>query len=325
MPLNKGLQVAGIAKQTAKGSIAANPTFAHGVGGGVVGGIEITQERSPLTSASRATPYLERNESAGGGGSYPFRAHPKSIGLYLFAALGAKGVTGAGPYVHTITDSTSLPYLTLFGKYGGSIIHAIQDCRVDELSFTWDEAGTVVVDVSIMGTTPNFSATFTPGTDDTNQPYFQAAGGTYKLDITSGTPVTARVKGGKITIKNSVEPVRLSASIIPNEQYEGNVEIDWELTVVTDTDLAEWRKIVTGSGSGATISQVPVTGSAEVTFVNGTDSLKFESLRVGFNTTFPEADPAGGAAELVLAGMAVQPLAGGAALTAVLTNGQATY
>lgn len=325
MPLNKGLQVAGIAKQTAKGSIAANPTFAHGVGGGVVGGIEITQERSPLTSGTRSTPYLERNESAGGAGSYPFRAHPKSIGLYLFGALGAKSVSGAGPYEHIFTDSTSLPYLTLFGKYGGSIIHAIQDCRVDELSFSWDEAGTVTVDAVLMGTIPNFSATFTAGTDDTNQPYFQAAGGTYKLDTDSATPVTARVKGGKITIRNQTGPVRLSASIIPNEQYEGNVEIDWELTIVPDTTLAEWREIVTGSAAGATISEVPVTGSADVEFVLGAHSLQFVSTRVGFNTTFPEADPAGGAAELVLAGPAVTPLAGGATLTATLTNDQATY
>lgn len=325
MPVQKGLQVVGLAKQASKGTAATNPDFAHGVEGGTVGGIGITQERAPLTSAARATGYIERNESEGGGGSFTFRAHPKTIGLYLFAALGAKGVTGAGPYTHTFTDSTALPYVTLFGKYGGSIIHSIEDCRLDTLEFSWEEAGTVKVEATLMGTIPDFSATFTAVVDETTDAYFQAAGGTYKMDTDSGTPVTARIKGGKISIKNQAEPVRLSASIIPDEWMEGNVEIDWELTVVTDTDLADWRTVVTGTSSGSAISQVPVLGSAEVQFNLGTNSLKFTSTRVGFMTEFPEADPAGGPAELVMAGPAVVPSGGGAVLTAVLVNSQATY
>lgn len=325
MTLQKSLQLVGISKQTARGSIAANPTFAHGVAGGSVGGIPVTQDRAPLTSATRSSPYVDRTESEGGMGDYSLRAHPKTIGLYLYGALGAKAVSGAGPYTHTLTDSTALPYLTLFGKYAGSIIHAIQDCIIDELTFSWDEAGPVSVDVSLVGGIPNFAATFSPTTDDSTAAYFSAAGGTFKMDTDSATPVTARVKGGTITIRNQAEPVRLSASIVPTEQMAGNVEVDYNLTIVPDTDLSDWRTVVTGTGSGTAISEVPIFGSAEVQFVNGTDSLKFTAGRVGFMADFPEADPAGGPAELEMTGMAVQPAGGGAALTAVLINGQATY
>lgn len=325
MTLNRSLQLVGLAKQSARGTPAANPTFSHGVAGGTVGGIDITQERAPLTSASRTTPLADRTEASGGMGDYSFRAHTKTIGLYLYGVLGALATTGAGPYVHTITDSTAIPYMTLFGKYGGSIIQSIQDCRIDELVLSWDEAGPVTVEVTIVGTLPNFSATFSATTDESRAQYFSAAGGTFKLDTDSATPVTARVKGGRIAIRNQVEAVVLSASLIPGEQMEGNVEIDFDLTIVPDTDLADWRTVVTGSAAGASISEVPIYGSAEVQFNNGADSLKFTSSRVGFITDFPEADPGGGPAELELTGMVVQPSAGGASLTAVLTNTQVSY
>lgn len=322
--LNKRLQVVGIGKQSAKGTAATNPDFAHGIESGTVGNIPITQDRAPLTSAYRASSYYERTESAGGGGDFSMRAHAKSIGLWLYGALGGKAVTGAGPYTHTFTDATSLPYLTLFDKKQTSIINAIKDCRVDKLEFSWDKAGAVKVDVGIMGTTPDFAATFTPVVDDQEAAYFLAGGGTFKLDTDSATPVTAKVTSGKISIQNGIEPVQLSASILPDEQMDGQLLVDWELTVVPDTDLADWRTVVTGSSSGTTISEAPVLGSGEVQFNQSTNSLKFTSTRVAWLADIPESDAAGGPVELALKGQASRP-SGGNTLTAVLVNGQATY
>lgn len=324
MALNKRLQVVGVGKQSAKGTAATNPDFAHGIEAGTVGDIPITQDRAPLTSAYRASSYYERTESAGGDGDFTMRAHPKTIGLYLYGALGGKAVTGAGPYTHTFTDAASLPYLTLFDKKYGSIINAIKDCRVDKLEFSWEKAGAVKVDVGLMGTTPDFSATFTPVVDDSEAAYFLAGGGTFKLDTDSSTPVTARISAGKVSIANGVEPVGLSASVVPNEQMDGELVVDWELHVIPDIDLADWRTVVTGSSSGTTISEAPVLGSAEVSFAQATNSLKFTSTQVGFLADIPESDAGGGPVEIVLKGQATRP-SGGATLTAVLINAQATY
>ena len=55
MALNAIKAIAGIAKQPARGTLAANPTFAHGLTGGAPVQVEPKQEEVADTSASRTT------------------------------------------------------------------------------------------------------------------------------------------------------------------------------------------------------------------------------------------------------------------------------
>jgi len=319
--LQTGKDVLGVAKQTAKGAIAANPAFAHGLTGGGLS-VAITQEADAITSAYLAAAGAFR-EKAENGASIETRAWVKGLGLYLLAALGAVSTTGTGPYVHVFTLGSSLPYLTIFEKKGDNTIAAIRDCKIDELEIAWEENAPLTVSVKANGTALSFPASFTPTVDESDgAAYFAPVGGTFKYDVDSATPVVASIKGGKVAIKRGVEAKYYSGTIEAGDVHEGACVAEVSFTVEPD-DLGLWRTIVTGSSSGAGVQSTPLYGSFEFTFVNGSASLKLEANRVAFLCEMPEADPEGGAAESELSGICYRNTA--TPITATLTNQQATY
>lgn len=323
MPIQSALAQVGIAKQSAKGTAAANPTFGHGVTSGTVLTLEVAQELEEHTSSARIATDINRT-SVTPGMDFSCRAHSKSVGLYLFGALGSVATSGpvATIYTHTFTTGDDLPYLTAFGKMGSNL-YAVNDLKVDEFTLSFEENMPVEIAVSGMGTTANYAATYVPGTDDTVASYFYAASGTFKIDVDSGTPVTAKIRSGEISISNALETILLSGSIAPSDVFPGRQEVECSFEIVPD-DFADWRTIATGTSSGTTASATPVYGSFEILFTNGNDQLKLTSTKVAYVVDFPDADPAGGTVTLQLEGLCVKP-SSGAALSVELKNTQASY
>lgn len=321
MPLQSAIAQIGAAKQSAKGSASAAPTFAHGVTDGAVLSLDITQDANERTGGSLGLTDVNRT-AAMPAASFTSRAHPKSLGLYLFAALGGKAVTGTGPYTHTITPADTLPYLSLFGKLD-SVLTQVRDYKVDTLGISWSENDPLEVSVDGMGTALSFPSTFTPTTDDTAASYFSPVGGTFQIDTDSGTAVTARVTAGEISISNSLEGIPLSGSILPDDIFNAQREITCSFDISPE-NLDDWRTIVTGTSSGSGVTATVPYGSFSMQFVNGTDSLTLAATRVAFTCDFPDADPSGGAVSITLAGVVLKP-SGGNQLTATLVNGQASY
>ena len=322
MALQKGKDVFGIAKQSAKGSIAANPTFAHGLAGGGMS-IDVSQDPDELTSAY-LNPSGAFRDKIDAGVKIETRVWQKAIGLYLLAALGSDVVTGGPAYVHTITLGSALAYLTAFEKKGDATLYALKDCKVDELVLEWDENKPLVMNATLTGGAFSIPATFTVGTDESDTSnYYTPVGGTFKYDVDSATPVTSSVKGGKITIKRSAEAQFFSGAIEAGDVFEGGLEIAVALSVVPD-DMLLWKNIVTGSTSGTTLLTVPQYGSFEHTFVFGADSLKITCAHVDFRCDMPEADPKGGAVVSELVGNAYRG-ATATPITVVLTNAVASY
>jgi len=327
MSLNKAIAAIGVGLQSAFGTPLTNPTFAHGVISGSIFELAISQDRAPITSAARVSPQVDR-VSAIGSFNVKFRAHSKSIGMWLYAAHGAKTVSGTNPYTHTITGAVGganvLPYLTVFAKMDGGEIRSLQDCIVDSLELSWTDAGALEVSVSGYGTVVNFGATFTPTTDDSYSTYMMAAGGVFQ-ESTFTTVATAPIKAGSFKVANGAETIILSASIVPNEVFYGRQDYDTSLTIVPATALSEWRAIATGTGSGTAVSQTTVYGGLSIKFVNGTDNLTIAATRVPFTCSYPDADPKGGHIELPLAGLPVLTAAGATAATVTLVNTQVSY
>lgn len=321
MALQIGKDVFGIAKQTAKGTIAENPYFALGLAGGGLT-VSPSQEPDALTSAylSPAGAYRDKIES---GASVETRAYLKSIGLFLLGALGAISTTGSGPYTHVITLGTALLYLTAFEKKGDDTLHAIKDCKIDELAISWEENSPLKVSAKLVGGAWSVAATFTPTVSEMDTTdYFTPVGGTFKYDVDGSTLATLPILGGSVTIKRSAEAQYFSGAITPGDVFEGACAIDVGLTVMPD-DMTLWKNILTGSTSGTSISGTPIYGSYEHTFVSGTSSLKLAGANTAFLCDMPEADPAGGGAKMELAGVGYR--AAGTPITATLINGQATY
>lgn len=324
MAIQSALAQVGVAKQSAKGSAASNPTFGHGVTNGTVLTVEVAQALADQTSGTRVSPGVDRT-GVMPGMDFSCRAHSKTLGLYLYGVLGSLATTGAGPYTHTITSGADLPYLTSFGKLGSNV-YAVQDMKLDSVGINFNGTEPVEVAVSGMGTVANYAATFTAGTDDTLASYFAAHTGTFSVDVDggSGTAATAKIASGAITINNNLETIMISGSISPDDVFVGRQEVEVSFDIIPD-DLAMWRTIVTGTSTGTTAAATPVYGSFSIAFTNGSDTVTLAGTRVAFTADFPDVDPAGGPVTISLAGLAVQPANGGTPVTATLVNTQASY
>jgi hypothetical protein len=321
MALQVGKDVFGIAKQTAKGSIASNPYFAIGLAGGGLS-IAPSQEPDALTSAylSPAGAYRDKIES---GASIETRAYLKSIGLLLLGALGGISTTGSGPYTHVITLGTALLYLTAFQKKGDDTLHAVKDCKIDELAISWEENSPLKVSAKMVGGAWSVPATFTPTANEMDTTdYFTPVGGTFRYDVDGSTLATLPILGGSVTIKRSAEAQYFSGAIEAGDVFEGACAVDVGLTVMPD-DMTLWKNILTGAVGGTSISGVPIYGSYSCGFVNGAASLTLAGANTAFLCDMPEADPAGGGAKMELAGIGYR--SAGTPITATLVNTQATY
>lgn len=325
MPIQSITALTGVAKQSAKGTLATNPTFAHGLTGGSPISVEPSQSPLDVTAGKRAA-YNVVRETVKNGATVQAPAYMKSLGLWLLGAMGADTVTGTGPYVHTYSTN-DLPYLSVFAKGISTTIEAIRDCKVDELSLKWSNSKPVDLSVKLAGTVFSYPATFTPTTDETgSESFLIPVGGSFQIDVIGSTLASARVVGGELTIKNNVSAIDPSASIEADDVMEGVQEHSLKLTIIPE-DLAEFRKTVTGSAAGTSSSAVVPTGSVSLTFKenNGTGQLLVTGSKVAFLTSFPDADPKGGAIQIELAGIAVMPAGGTAPLVYALTNAQASY
>lgn len=326
MPLQTVSTLVGIAKQASKGTLAANPTFAHGVTGGASVSVEPAQSPVEVTTSKRAAYNMYRDSSANGG-TVQSLAYLKSVGLYLLGAMGTDTVTGTNPYVHTFSTG-DLPYLSLFTKGLDTTIEGIRDCKVDEFSLKWDGSKPVQLSAKLSGTVFSYPSTFTPTTDETaSESYLIPVGGTFQVDTSGSTPATAAVIGGEITVKNNVSPIEPSASIEASDVWEGIQEVSLKLTIIPDS-LADFRKTITGSAAGTSVASTVPTGQVNIVLkenAGGAGTLTITGTKIAFLTAFPEGDPKGGAVQIELAGTAVIPAAGTAPLVFALSNTQATY
>jgi hypothetical protein len=331
VPVQKLIGYVGLSKQAAKGSGASSPaTFGLGVLGGKIFALPLTQDYEDMTlnggASDRFSPAIHRTD-AQPGANFRTRAHNKSIGALLLGALGSDTVTGTGPYTHTIKPAQTLPYWTLFARYGSAEYEKLVDCVFDKLSIGWDERKPLEVEATLMGITPAFGAggAWTATNDETVTGVYGPIGGTLQLDTGSAVPATAKIKAARVDISNNLTPVALSASILPDDLMPGKQIIEGSVTIVPD-DFTDWRKIVSGSGTGTAIQASTQYGSLLLAVNMGASTeLKLEAYRVVFEADYPESDPAGNQMELELAFRVVRPTDASAALTATVTNTVASY
>lgn len=325
MPLQTLSALIGVAKQSARGTLAANPTFSHGLSGGAPVSVEPEQNVLEVTAGKRVQSTMTRDVVANGAGVQA-PAYMKTLGLYLLGALGSVTTSGTGTYTHTYATG-DLPYLSIFAKGIGADIEAVRDCKIDELTLSWEGAKPVELSVTAMGTVFSYPATFSATTDETGSTSFLVpVGGTFEIDPIGSTLASARVVSGSLTIRNNVERVNASAAIESSDIVEGIQEHTLTLTIVPD-DLSAFRKIMTGSASGTSVSGSVPYGSLNLKFVEngGSGELAVTGDKVAFMTAIPEVAPAGGAVQIELAGTAVLPSGGTSPLVYVLKNAQATY
>ena len=325
--IQKGKVLVGVAKQSAQGVPAASAAYAHALSGGKPVSVDIEQEPLEVTSGSRERSGAMRKGVAPSFGAITFPAYVRSIGLYLLGAFGSVVNAGvAGAYTHTYAPGDALPYLTAWSLFDTEY-QQLSDVKVGEFGLSWE--GHDPLEASVTGPAcaidPNLAAAWDlpSGEDDesASDAVLIPTGGVFKIAAAGDAPATAIITGGEVKVTNDLESVPNSASLLPGLQAEKMVAIETSLKVVPE-DLALWRTILTGSPSGTTVQETVAYGSFELEFKEygaGGGKLNLRAHRVAFLCDFPDADPAGGYAELDMAGVCFKD-ASHAGVVPVLTN-----
>lgn len=325
MSILKQVVFAGFAKQTAKGSAASAAAYANALTSGDAGSYA-TKEEVIETTSNKPYPFDAVRIEAVPSMDCTLLAQPRSVGLLLLGVLGTDVVTGGPtPYTHTITAAQDLPYFTVFGQVGSSDYLKFSDCKLDELTLSFKDAGKLEVQSKFIGCTDNWSGTpWTITNDERGQAFFQAAGGTFKLDGASGTPVTLPIKDASVKISRQLQAVMKASQVNPYDVAPGIMLAEYTVTVVPD-DLTQIREVITGTNSGASVNQSLPYGSADLFWTfDANNDLDLNSGRIGWKVDLPKGDPKGGAAEVQFTGTALGT-ASNQALTAVLHNIVASY
>lgn len=320
MPVQKRIAQVSVAKQSAKGSAASVGTFQVGVVSGQVVGADVDEAELPVTWSSR-TPEGWDRIAVVPGMEFTVVAYPKSIGLLIYAACGAVVDSGSGNFTHTITTGTDLPYLTLFATYGGEF-YKIVDSKIDTLELTWDRTGALQGKVKFVGCDLTFpvSADTPTNTERPKDGLLKGTGGVFQID-----GADAIISKGTITIANNVAPVQGSAAVEPADVFPGEQIITVSLTVIPASTVL-WRKSLTGTTAGTTAAAVVAVGSCEAKFVlDANNSVDITIANMRFACPYPDADPGGGPAEIVLEGEAYVKADGTTPYTIVVKNTVASY
>ena len=248
--------------------------------------------------------------------SYPASIAPTAVNISQIAfSGGVVTITTSSNHGLSVGQSFTVSGATAAGNNGVFTVASVTTTTV----FTASNASGVT-----QGTA---GGTISAWADETgSESFLVPVGGTFSLDSAGSTPVSARVISGELNIKNNISPIDPSSTIESADVWEGVQEHTLKLTIVPD-DLAEFRKTVTGSAAGTSVAAVAPIGSVSLTFRenNGSAQLVVTGSKVAFLTSFPDADPKGGAVELELAGIAVMPASGTAPLVYALTNAQNAY
>ncbi len=302
------LALVGVTKQTAKGAAAGTATFGFGLMSGAVHKLEVTQDEQKITLTRRVAGDVNRT-AAIPGITFTSRVHAKPLPLFLYGALGSIATVGASnPYTHTVQPGTDLPYLHLFGRQDTEYVN-VRDCHVASLTIRWQGAEPPELSADLLGLLPTYeAAAWTITNDESLSAFMPTAGGTFQAQGSGTAVASARIKSGEITIENGISPTMLSASILPDDVPSGPLSIRASITIVPTTDLSDWQKIVTNTGTGTAVQSTPVYGALDVLFtLDSNTSLQIQLTRLAFTADWPDADPSStDEIELVLEGVAVQ-------------------
>ena len=326
MPLNDKLGLFGLAKQTLKGTPATPPVYGHGL---TSGGLSLARDPAAMKLSSGTRVSVKANVTSQTPGAAPVSpAYVASLGAYLLAALGFDTVTGTTTKLHTFSVS-SLPWYTLYQMIGGSEYLSISDAKCSSLKLSWTGASPLALetDWTGMNIAPG-AALWTPTTSlDGSGSYLTPVGGTFQMSAADGTPVTAQVIGGDITVTNALDVQTASGSTLPAVVQEGELEGAVSLTVIPD-DLRTWQAAVTGTTSGTSLSQIPVYGSMSLQFVEaegGPGFLTVAATKCVWDVPYPNPSNTGAAVQLGFTGLPLAATSAGQPLAFGLSNTVTSY
>ena len=280
------------AKQPAKGTvatIAAGTTYKNPFSGGSIGPVRETDNLSETdASRDRGVTYVT---AAGVEGDPEFYVRDSSAGAWLFWALGAVATTGTTNFVHTITPSNTLPYITVWRDIGDTLYEQYRDCKVSTLTVSAGTSEPLTMTAGIQGA----QATRLTTAPDSGTPIAVQSSAVYSFNestITLGGGATALISSFELTIENNVTRQQTD-DVSPYDVVEGVREVSLGFDMIFET-LAEYNSFHYGGPSGTTVSPTIFTTSAVFSFDKGANnSISFNLPSIAYEEFPVDPDPGG--------------------------------
>lgn len=234
----------GIATQAAKGTAAAAPLHRIMLTGGGMGPTrEISDLEESTSQRMRLGSYVAR---ARAGGTPAFYARPDAAGIFLYAAMGGKAVTGsADPYAWTFTLAAVQPYLTLWRNVGGLLAERFIDCKLSQLVIRSAEGAAMTMEATVVGLQTQYeTAAQSSPAIDVGTPFVHYDGQSQLL--LEGAAVSS--------IRSSVVTLATGAQAVPGDSLGGVAVTEGLISVTIETqqlieDVALWNRLHYGTAT----------------------------------------------------------------------------
>lgn len=288
-----------IAKQTAKGAAAANPTVKWPLAGAPSLAVDKRRGRYSITDIGRD----QGNAFTAGmsvGGDFQTYLHFDGFRLLAYLALGANADTGAGPnYTHTATPADSLPYFTLWRMIGNVIFEKWVDCKCTSLRVESAAGSPAMVNFGVVGISSTFEAADTALARLTSDGLLHMeAVGAFKF-ATVAQPLASSV----FEIQNNVSGYQADDYIF-NDVDEGKriVTYSFSTRFRGPTSFPKYREFYYGSDAGTAMSAVVGTQAFQVLYArNANSSVQIDLPEITFAAVPVQADPGGDPIETTVA------------------------
>lgn len=332
MSLNPSIGLAGIAIQNTRDEHAAAPTFMHGLTGGSPFGASRTIANTAVACGTRA-PSDARVDSIEVTPSIQSLCYPDALGLYLLAAMGSVTTTEDGEtgyYKHVFTMGQTIPYCTIWSQIGTDNFTRSDGCKCGELQLSATGNEHLAMQADFQGIDAEVGIDSIPGSVEAS-----CFGGKYtttdclfRLDSAGSSGTEALVSEASFTFNNNLTALTSLGRVTPREVAEGNLSAGCSVTTIPD-DIAEYKKLLTGSAASTKISGKVVLGSVYAKFFHTDDpkmTLEVQVNHCPFTAEFPEVDPEGSEATIEFqTDAAIITNAGESPVTVTLVNKTASY
>jgi hypothetical protein len=237
----------GAGKQTAKGTPQTTPAFKVGLVGGNVEskrGLAQLGETDVSAQHGESVVVSERVE-----GDPEIYARPDDAGFWAFLLMGADAVTGAGPYVHTLTMALNAPYATLYRALHSTVlVDRFEDCRVGRATFRGQAGGILSIQLGIQGGKTTYGQTDPVLAKETAVPFVYP-----QVTVTRGGSAPGTVESFDMTYDWGQDFFQADKQYEPQDVIRKVLSITGTMTILFESD-ADHRKFHTGASGGTTTS-----------------------------------------------------------------------
>lgn len=261
---------AAIGRQTAKGTPQTTPKFKLRVTGGVVAPQVQILDLPETDSSIQRSRAIKVGETIGGALEGFVRAD--EFGFLAYLHMGAVATTGAGPYTHTITAATQLPYATIYNAFDStSLVSRMADCRLVELACSGGAGQALGYTSAVLGLVGIEGETDPVLTPSAFEPLVYP-----NVTVTFDSVTTDIVENFTVNSQRAGTIIQGDTGMTAADSVTGRWGVTGTLRVLFETD-AIWRDFLTAAPAGTTHSQTLNTAPLNILASRGTaDEVSFD-------------------------------------------------